>query len=351
MKSKGTLIVSISNINDINKITKDTKYINIDITNCNLDVIAYFIKNGKRYMYSDLVDTIPGYNYVSYNDFVVGESIVEDILSKINPKYTSLELAKYLYISISKYVSLDINIDNNKNDTYDLMLMGITHNIWGSLSLGTVTDISAAKIYYYLCKRAGIDSSIILDEDNNRNLNKLFINNKILITDIYNDIPYIKCRMRTRYFGNYNEDELLDKKINYLNTKYTDYYINNTLRDIDYTNEENVYLILNKLTKVIDIEALRPIEVGIIYKDIFNHYARNYNIKINNLFLNNHKKQHFLLISYNDEYYSYNYKYKKFIKVNSEDILDNISIGKIGIYNNENIFNINNYSEFIRGNC
>ena len=349
MKTKPTLIVSISNLDDLGKITKDTKYINLDITNCNSEVISYFIKNGRGYMYSDLIESIPGYNYVSYDDFVMAEKIINNILARINDNYTTLELAKYLYVSIAKYVSLDINIDKNKNDTYDLMLMGVTNNPWGSLSVGTVNNISATKIYYYLSRRVGLNTQIVTDD--NKYFNRLLIDNRVLITDIYNDIPYIKCHMKTRYFGNYNDDLKLDKKIKYISTNYMDYYIDGVLKDIDYTKETSILEVLNKVTKVIDIEALRPIEAGIIYKYIFNKYLPNYNIKINNLYLNDHHKLHFLMISYNDDYYSYNYKQKRFIKVNREDILDNITIGKIGLYRDENILNINNYTEFIRENC
>ena len=45
MKNKSSLIVSVSTMKDIDKINKDTKYINIDITNPNYDVINYFINN------------------------------------------------------------------------------------------------------------------------------------------------------------------------------------------------------------------------------------------------------------------------------------------------------------------
>ena len=46
------------------------------------------------------------------------------------------------------------------------------------------------------------------------------------------------------------------------------------------------------------------------------------------------------MISYNNEHYSYNYNKKTFIKINDIDILDNIKIGKIGLYLNEFIPNI-----------
>ena len=49
MKNKDSLILSISTKEDINKITDNTKYINIDITNPNHEVISYFEKNGHNY--------------------------------------------------------------------------------------------------------------------------------------------------------------------------------------------------------------------------------------------------------------------------------------------------------------
>ena len=81
-------------------------------------------------------------------------------------------------------------------------------------------------------------------------------------------------------------------------------------------------------------------DISIIYKYIFNTYCPNYNIKINNLFLNNKNKFHFIMISYNDYHYSYNYKKKSFVKVNDLDILNNLKLAKISIYKDELIPNI-----------
>ena len=56
--------------------------------------------------------------------------------------------------------------------------------------------------------------------------------------------------------------------------------------------------------------------------------------------LNNKNKFHFIMISYNDYHYSYNYKKKSFVKVNDLDILNNLKLGKISIYKDELIPNI-----------
>ena len=350
MKNKSSLIVSISNISDLDKITKDTKYINLDITNPNREVINYFIKNGMPYMYSDLINTTSGYNYVSHDDFVKAENILDAVCLSMPSNLNEIEIAKYLYVTICKYISLDINTDQNKIETYNSSLISTVNNLWGSLSLGTVSDISASKIYYYLCRRLDLDINIVIEENNKKALTKLLINNQVLITDLYEDIPYIKCKMKTRYFATYNDDIILDKKIKYLKDKYNDYNIDKALKDIDYMASDCVFKILSKTMKIIDIDEIKPLELNIIYRYIFGKYCPNYNIKINNLFLNTEHHLHFIIISYNDEHYSYNYKQNAFIKVDDEELIDNISNGKIGLYLNEDIPNIN-YFECMKRNC
>ena len=111
---------------DLEKITKTTKYINIDITNCNHDVIAYFIQNGKNYLYSETIDENKGYIYVSYEDFYKAENIITSIYLDMPNDLTKLETARYLYTKLSKYVFFDINIIPEKNENYNFSL---TNNI------------------------------------------------------------------------------------------------------------------------------------------------------------------------------------------------------------------------------
>lgn len=343
MKNKSSLIVSISKTSDLDKITKDTKYINIDITNISQEIISYFIKNGTSFMYSDIIENTPGYNYVSYNDFVKAENIIDKIYNEMPNNLNEIEVAKYLYVAIPKYVYFDINTDKIKNEIYNLSLMSTVNNIWGSLSSGRINDISASKIYYYLCRRVGIDISIVIDEDNKQALTKLLIDNQVLITDLFEDIPFIQCNMQTNHFATYNDDISLDKKIKYLKNKYNNYYLDKALKNIDYTKEDCIYTILNITKDIININTIKPVELSIIYRYIFDRYCPNYNVKINNLYLNNENKNHFIIISYNNIHYSYNYKLQKFIEVSDEDIIDNINDGKIGLYHGEFISNINNY--------
>jgi len=343
MKNKSSLIVQVSDTSDLDKITKDTKYINLDITNPDHDVIAYFLENGENYLYSDKIVDNLGYTYASYEDFVNAERIIDLIYTNMPNNLTKLEVARYLYIKLAKYVSFDINSDYEKNTLYNLNLISKVNNLWSSLAIGSVTDKSISKIYYYLCRRLSVDSTIVMDESTKEYLNKLIISNQILLVNIFKDLPYIKANMQTRYFATYNEDISLDKKIKYIKSKYNDYYIDSSLKNIDYTKEDCIKLILSKTQKLINVDNITPTELSIIYSTIFTQYCPNYQIKINNLFLNNHGKFHFIMISYNDSHYSYNYRQKTFVKVSDSDIVNNLTIGKIGLYLNEYIPNINNY--------
>ena len=342
MKNSQSKILSVYSIKDLDKITADTKYINLDITNPNHDIIAYFIKHGKNYMYSDITSDVMGYTYVSYDKFKKAEDIIEMIYANMPSDLNELMVAKYLYIAIAKCISTDINTNQDKCEIYNFTLMSTINNLWGGLATGTVTDISAAKIYYYLCRRLDIDATIIIDEENKQALTKLNIDKQTLITDIYEDIPYIWCRMQTRYFSPYNDDPVLDKKIHYLKNKYCDYYLDKALKDIDYTKADCVYKILEKTRDLIDVNTIKPVELSVIYKYIFDKYCPNYNIRINNLYLNSENKNHFIMISYNDDHYSYNYKIKDFVIIDDEELVDNLSLGKIGLYKDEFIPNINN---------
>lgn len=183
MKNNHSLVVSVSTIKDIDKIKENTKYINIDITNCNHDIIDYFLKNGKNYLYSETIDGTKGYIYVSYDEFSKAESIINAIYADMPNDLSKLEIARYLYTCIAKYVFFDINIIPEKNETYSFSLTSNINNLWGSLSIGRVTDISAAKIYYYLCRRLDIEISLEINHDTKEAYNKLTIENIILNAD------------------------------------------------------------------------------------------------------------------------------------------------------------------------
>ena len=342
MKNSSSLIVQISNEKDLDNITPETKYINIDITNPSSKIINYFIKNGKGYKYSDSIQNISGYNYVTYKSFITAEAIIDKIWTSMPKGLTKLEKARYLYFSLGSCLSSDINANIEKNECYNLNLITNINNLWGSLSSGRTNDITSSKLYYYLCRRLGVEASLIYDEDTEASYTKLAIDNQVLITDLYEDIPFIWANMETKHFATYNNDIELDKKVKYIKNRYNNYYLDKVLKDIDYTKEDCVWEILNKTEDLLNIPKIMPLELSVIYKYIFDKYCPNYNIKINNLFLNDNNKLHFILINYNDFYYSYNYKKKAFAEISKTEIVDNLNIGKIGLYLNECLPNINN---------
>ena len=84
--------------------------------------------------------------------------------------------------------------------------------------------------------------------------------------------------MQTKYFTPYNDELDLDKKIKYIKNKYTDTLLDKSLKNIDYIKEDCVGEILSKTQNIIDIDNIKPVELSIIYEDIFNKYCPNYNI-------------------------------------------------------------------------
>jgi len=219
-------------------------------------------------------------------------------------------------------------------------MISSVNNIWGGISLGRVNDKSISKIYYYLCRRLGIDINLLISNITNDIYTELHISKMAIITDLFNDIPFVQAKMKTLHFGTYNDDIELDKKVKYIKNQYNDELIDKSLKNIDYTGKECIENILLKTTKILTIDRIKPTELSIIYNMIFNKYCPNYQVKINNLFLNNKERNHFIIISCGDDYYSYNCRKKAFMKVNNFDLIDNINTGKIGLYLDEIIPNL-----------
>ena len=341
MKIDTSYIVNVYSKKDLDLITDDTKYININVSNPDIDIINFFINNGENYLYSEIIDDKCGYIYIGYEEFCKAEEIINYIYANMPNDLTKLEMARYLYVSIPKHVFFDINLDSDKNENYNLSLMNSINNLWGSLSLGRVNDKSISKIYYYMCRRLDIDVLLVTSINKDYYV-KLNIDKMNLITDLFNDIPFIQIGMSTMHFGTYNDDIELDKKIKYIKNKYTDDYLDKQLKSINYNKSDCVSNILIKCEKIININKIKPVELSIIFDYIFNRYCPQFDIKINNLYLNNKEKKHFLVISYGDNHYSYNYKKKCFVLINDIDIRNSINSNKIGLYMDEFVPNIGN---------
>ena len=340
MKDSSSIMMNITNMNDIKKLkeNKQVKYLNLDIINADLEVISYLLENGQKYSYAERIEDKNGYIYVSYDIFKQATLFILEIINIIPTSLSELEIARYLYITIGKNISYDINILPDKNEIFDLKSISTINNLWGSIYHKKGTNTSLSKLYLYLCSFLGINCSTIVTSKLGYIKNLLTIKNRNIIVDITQDIPYIQANFKTKYFIGFNDNLELDKKIGYIKDEYNETKIEKVLRTLDYSDEKIVQNILEKTCKIIDISNIRPIELSMIYSDIFAKYCPNHSIKIHNLYMNNYpNKNHFILIDYNNNYYGFNYSKNTFIEIKEKEILKNIEEQKIGIYLNEKI--------------
>lgn len=340
MKDSKQLRMNITNMADIKKLekNKDIKYLNIDIMHPNLEVIYYLIDHGKNYSYSDLIEDKLGYIYVSYDIFKQSQLFILDIINHVPATLNELEIARYLYITIGKNLGYDINILPDKNETFDLKNISIINNLWGSINLTKGTNSSFCKLYLYLCRLMNIDCNLIITSQIGYLKNILTINNTNIIVDITQDIPYIQAGFKTKNFIGYNDNLEIDKKISYIKEDYNENLIEQNLKQLNYNKEDIFQTILLKTQNIIHVENIKPIELAMIYEIIFNKYCPNYEITINNLYINNsYHKEHFILITNHKKYYSYNYTRNSFVEIPKEELTKNIESKRIGMYLNEKI--------------
>lgn len=331
------VIVNIKCIKDIENISDKTKYINISINDVGSDVIDYFRINGSRYSYSDIIDDRSGFIYASYDMFKLGESIIDNIIDRMPTNLNSIEKVRYIYISLGKILSSDINTMENKNEIVSFNRINTINNIWGAISKGKVGDAVASKIFMYVCARIGIKCELISNSIKGNVANKVYVDDSFLIVDLFNDIHNIQGGFSTHYFDKYNDNKEMDKKICYIKDDYMDYYVDNVLKNGNFTKENILYEILSLTSGVININNIGTFELFKIYRNIFDKYAAGYDIKINNLFVYNgiETKEHFIVFSYDERYYSFNYNKKFFVNVDKSILCDNIKNKKIGIYDDE----------------
>lgn len=326
-------IECIHDINDINKLSKDIKYINLSIDNPNIEVIDYFLINGKDYSYTGTINDKSGYIYVDYDMFKEGEKIIDNIIDNMPSNLSNIEKVRYLYIALGRNVCFDINTLSNKNEVVSLSDITYINNIWGALSKRYVTKASLVKIFVYLCSRVCIKCEIVSNSINGNLSNKVYIDNTYIVVDLASDLANIKGGFITEHFDNLNNDKDIDKKILYIKENYADYYFDKIFKEINYTSDNLLYEILEITDKVILVDNIGSYELLNIYKKIFNKYCSDYNIMINNFYINNkEEKEHFLVFSYNKEYYSYNYSKRHFIRLEYDYLIENIKNKKIGLY-------------------
>ena len=333
-------IVSINKEEDITKITKETKYINIPIDKVESNINNYFLVNGVDYSYSESINGKNGFIYIDYNMFKNGELLIDSIIKSIPNNLSDIEKIRYIYITLGKVLNIDINTISSKNEILSLNKITNLNNIWGALSKKSITKLSVVKILLYVCSKIGIKSEIVSTSINGNMANKIYVDNTFIIVNLFKDIANIKAGFSTEYFDKYNNDIELDKKIKYINDNYTEYFLDKELKNVNCNDSDLLLQVLTITEKVINIDNIKPYELSLIYGKIFNRYFTNQEFKINNFYLReNLDKEHFLIFSYNDFYYSYNYNKRQFIKLGYDYLLENIRNKKIGLYQNEE-FNI-----------
>ena len=334
--NKESIIVTLNSIKDINKISKDTKYINLCIDNVDMELINYLISDGNDYLYSDCVNNINGFVYTDYDMFKDSEKVIDGIINSINDEYSIIEKIRYVYIYLGKILSRDINVNMDKNEIVSFSNISTINNIWGCINKRKCTDISISKLFMYILSRIGIKSELVNSGVNSIG-NKVYLDDdNFIIVNLFNDLSFIQGGFITKYFDKYNNDKKLDKNINYISGEYTDYYIDKALSNIDYLNGDVVSVILSLTEKIIDIKNIGSYELAMIYSNLFETYLPNYDVRINNFYVNGESgKEHFIVINYGDNYYSFNYSKNSFISVSYDELYKNIKNNLIGLYSDE----------------
>ena len=334
---KDMVVFDVVNLSDCKKIDNDVKYITIDIKNVNIDVISYLFNKGKNLLYTDRICDKRGYVYVDYETFAKGQTIVDSIVDNIPSGLSKLEIARYLYINLGKRVGYDIDIVIDKNDFFSLNNIKNINNIWSCLANGKVSSVALAKIYLYLCSMLDIDCEIILNNENGIYYNKILVDDNTYIVCLIRDIALIQAGFETKCFASFNSEKDIDKKVGYIKREYNNVLIDKILSSINYMSEDVVFDILSKTQKILRVDTIKPVELSIIYNYIFSKYCPNYDVRINNLYINDKNHEHFILISYGDKHYSYNYNLKKFVLIDKEILVSSLDNKKVGLYNDEYI--------------
>jgi len=330
------IIVNIENIHDTKKIDSNTKYINIDISKVDNDVITYLLENGSKYSYSDTIDSKSNFIYVDYDTFKKSEYIIDGLLERIPSGLNDIEKVRYIYISLGRMLCVDINSIENKNEIISFNTISTINNIWGCLNKGSISNISISKLFMYILCRIGIKSELITNGINGNIGNKVYIGDDYIIVNLYNDIYNIQGGFSTKYFDKYNDNVVIDRKIGYIKEDYVNYYIDNLIRDS--LDDKNILSkFINITSKYININYIGTYELYLIYKEIIDKYnLRDINIYNFFVYKGEYHKEHFIVIGSKDIYYSYNYSKGCFIKVDKDIIYDNIKNRNIGLYDNEN---------------
>jgi len=334
---RGDIIINIKNMDDVKNINDNTKYINLCLDKINIDVIDYFLLNGKDYLYSDSFNDKNGYIYTNYDMFKDGEALISKIINDMPNDLSDIEKLRYIYIYLGKILCSDINVMDDKNEDISFNNISNINNIWSAISGRKVSDVIISKIFMYICFRCGFKCELVSTNIKGNLANKVYVDNNFLVVDLYSDLHNIQGGFATKYFDKYNDNKDIDMKICYIKDDYMDVYLDNILKNIDYNSENAFEDILYLTSNIINVSNIGTLELCKIYKSIFDKYMPLKSVKVNNLFVcgNSNIKSHFTLFNYNDNYYSFNYNKGIFMSLDYNVLYNNIKNNVIGIYENE----------------
>ena len=258
--NRENIVLTVKDKQDINMLKNNNiKYLNIDIVNVDSEIIDYLKENGGKYLYAESINNRGGYIYVDYNTFFLGEKIINSIISNIPKNLKEIEKAKYLYITLGKFVGYDINTMPEKNETFNFGEVNTINNIWGAICNLKATNQSYCKIYMYLCSLIGIKCDIVSVNNKGFLCNKLTIDNNCLIVDLTGDVPFIQAGFKTRFFSNYNDEIELDKKIGYIKDNYSEIKIDKILKRLNTDNDGFVLDFLVNTQKLISADKMNQL--------------------------------------------------------------------------------------------
>ena len=292
----------------------------------------FFEKGYENTSLQDIVNNLDGltkgavYHHFSSKDDIL-DAIEDKLLVENNPFKKVLVYSELTGIELIKKAFL-LGIDDQEQQYYNKISMKIwrqSEKIQSPKMIAKMIEINKNILAPDLCKivEKGIkDGSVDTKypmEISEQILLQINIGLLLAISDITEKELTGKIEFISEWTKNMGVD-FLDKELKYINY-----------------NDDNLLLqILTITEKIININNIKPYELSIIYKKIFNKYFPNQKLKINNFYLrNNLEKEHFLVFDYNNFYYSYNYNKQKFIKLGYDYLIENIKNKKIGLYQNE----------------
>jgi len=144
--------------------------------------------------------------HVNFEQFIEADNFFEEIVSGINEEWSELQKFKYLYNELGSRISYDINAVEKYNDeleSFDRANIVARNPFSTILSKNGICD-SFAKIYQYVCRKAGLRCEMVTNSEHAWNLIE-YTNEQDEQVQCYCDLTWdamsIKNKTRCSNFG------------------------------------------------------------------------------------------------------------------------------------------------------